>query len=96
MEASDILGYIAATLTTVAFVPQAWRTFRTKDVTGISLKMYSVFTVGVAVWLAYGILLKEMPMMLANGLTLVLACAVLVMKLRYRHAQGGGGKAARD
>lgn len=86
MQVSDMLGYAAATLTTLSFVPQAWRTFRTKDVSGISLKMYTVFTLGVAVWLAYGIVLGEAPMMLANGLTLVLACAVLIMRLRYgRH-----------
>lgn len=89
MQVSDMLGYVAATLTTAAFVPQAWRTFRTKDVSGISLRMYSVFTAGVAVWLAYGLALKEVPMILANGLTLVLACAVLVMKLRYGKRTGG-------
>lgn len=83
MELSDVLGYAAATLTTVSFVPQAWRTFRTKDVSGISLKMYSVFTVGVAVWLAYGIVLGEIPMMIANSVSLVLACALLVMRVRY-------------
>lgn len=83
MDASDILGYLAAFLTSVSFVPQVWRTFRTRDVSGISLRMYSVFTLGVAVWLAYGIVLGEVPMMIANGLTLVLACAVLVMRLRY-------------
>lgn len=88
MDTSDLLGYVAATLTSAAFVPQAWRTFRTKDVSGISLRMYSVFTLGVAVWLAYGIVLEEMPMMIANGLTLVLACAVLVMKLRYGKKDG--------
>jgi MtN3 and saliva related transmembrane protein len=53
------------------------------------LKMYAVFTLGVAVWLAYGIVLGEVPMMLANGLTLVLACAVLVMRLRYGKQQKG-------
>lgn len=78
-----MLGYAAATLTTASFVPQAWRTFRTKDVSGISLRMYSVFTLGVAVWLAYGIVLGEVPMMIANASTLVLALAVLVMKLKY-------------
>jgi MtN3 and saliva related transmembrane protein len=83
MDVSDILGYAAATLTTTAFVPQAWRTFRTKDVSGISLRMYTIFTLGVAVWLAYGIVLEEAPMMIANSLSLVLACAVLVMKLKY-------------
>jgi len=84
MQLSDALGYLAATLTTASFVPQAWRTFRTKDVSGISLKMYVVFTVGVAVWLAYGIVLGEVPMMLSNSSTLVLACAVLAMKVKYR------------
>jgi len=81
-----MLGYLAGTLTTAALLPQVWRTFRTRDVSGISLRMYSIFTTGIAVWLAYGILLKETPMMLANGVSLVLACAVLVMKLRFRHA----------
>lgn len=83
MQASDILGYAAAILTSASFIPQAWRTFRTKDVSGISTRMYTVFTLGVAVWLAYGIVLKETPMMVANSVTLVLACAVLGMKLRY-------------
>jgi MtN3 and saliva related transmembrane protein len=94
MEVSDMLGYAAATLTTASFVPQAWRTFRTKDVSGISLRMYSVFTLGVAVWLAYGIVLKEVPMMVANSSTLVFACAVLVMKLKYgkRQHKGEAGK----
>lgn len=89
MQASDILGFLAGTLTTAALVPQVWRTFRTKDVSGISLRMYSIFTTGIAVWLAYGILLKETPMMVANSVSLVLACAVLVMKLKYRKAAEG-------
>ena len=94
MDLADILGYLAATLTTAAFVPQVWRTFRTKDVSGISLRMYSIFTAGIAVWLAYGIVLQETPMMVANSLSLVLACAVLVMKLKYgRDPQEGGDKA---
>lgn len=83
MQLTETLGYLAATLTTVAFVPQAWRIWRTKDVRGISLRMYIVFTVGVALWLAYGFALKELPVILANAITLVLACAVLVMRIRY-------------
>lgn len=92
MQASDLLGYLAGTLTTAALIPQVWRTFRTKDVSGISLRMYVVFTSGIAVWLAYGVLLGETPMMLANSVSLVLACAVLAMKLKYgrRDADGGG------
>jgi MtN3 and saliva related transmembrane protein len=87
MQPSDLLGYAAAFLTTVSFVPQVWRTFRTHDVSGISLRMYSIFTAGIAVWLAYGIVLKETPMILANSVSLVLACTVLGMRLRYAKEQ---------
>ena len=80
---ADAIGYIAATLTTVSFVPQAWHTFSTKDVSGISLGMYSVFTVGIALWLAYGLMLSAWPIVIANVITLVLASLILVMKLRY-------------
>ena len=89
MQVSDVLGYVAGTLTTIALVPQAWRSFRTKDVSGISLRMYWIFTLGVAIWLAYGILLGETPMILANSVSLVLACAVLAMKLRYGEQEKG-------
>lgn len=84
MDWGQVLGYVAAFLTTVAFVPQAWKTFRTHDVSGISLGMYSVFTVGVACWLVYGIKQADWPIILANGVTLALACVVLVLKIRYR------------
>jgi MtN3 and saliva related transmembrane protein len=97
MQVSDALGYLAATLTTVSFVPQAWRTFRTKDVSGISLKMYTLFTLGVAVWLAYGIVLGEVPMMIANSTTLLLAIPVLVMRIRYgRKRRPAGAQDARE
>lgn len=88
MEFTDLLGYLAGALTTLSFIPQAWRTFRTKDVSGISLRMYCIFTLGIAVWLTYGIVLKETPMIVANSVSLVLACAVLAMKLRYGRRQG--------
>lgn len=88
MEFTDLLGYLAGALTTLSFIPQAWRTFRTKDVSGISLRMYCIFTLGIAVWLTYGIVLKETPMIVANSVSLVLACAVLGMKLRYGRRQG--------
>lgn len=80
---ADAIGFAAASLTTAAFVPQAWLTFRTRDVSGISLGMYSVFTVGVALWLVYGLLLGAWPVVAANAVTLALALAILVMKLRY-------------
>ncbi len=83
-ELSDLIGYCAAVLTTASFVPQAWHTFRTRDVRGISLGMYSAFTAGVACWLLYGLLLGAWPVVIANLITLGLAAAILVMKLRYR------------
>ncbi len=83
MPAIDTIGYIAAVLTTGSFLPQAWHTFQTKDVSGISLTMYSAFTLGVTLWLAYGLLLGAWPMIVANVITLTLAVAILAMKLHY-------------
>lgn len=84
MPTSELVGYCAAALTTFSFAPQAWLTFRTRDVRGISLGMYSVFAAGVALWLAYGLLLGAWPIVAANAVTLALALAILGMKLRYR------------
>jgi MtN3 and saliva related transmembrane protein len=64
-------------------VPQAWLTFKTRDVSGISLGMYSAFTLGVALWLVYGLSLGAWPVVVANTITLMLALSILVMKLRY-------------
>lgn len=83
MPVSELIGYCAASLTTISFLPQAWLTFRTKDVRGISLGMYSVFTVGVALWLLYGLMMGAWPIVIANAVTLGLATGILVMKLRY-------------
>lgn len=77
----DWLGFAAATLTTSSFLPQAWLTFRTRDVSGISLGMYSVFTLGIMVWFAYGWMLGAWPVIVANGITLVLAAGILLMKI---------------
>jgi MtN3 and saliva related transmembrane protein len=83
MQFGDVIGFGAAFLTTASFVPQAWLTFRTRDVRGISLGMYSVFTVGVALWLLYGLSLGAWPVVVANAITLALALSILAMKLRY-------------
>jgi len=80
---TELIGYIAAFLTTSSFVPQAWLTFRTRDVSGISLGMYSAFTTGIALWLAYGIVIGSWPIIIANIITVALAFSILVMKLRY-------------
>ena len=79
----DAAGSAAACLTTISFVPQAWHSFKTRDVSGISLGMYSVFTVGVALWLTYGLLLGAWPIVMDNAITLILAMTILGMKLRF-------------
>lgn len=84
MPLQEWIGTIAACLTTASFVPQALQTFKTRDVSGISLTMYSLFTVGVALWLVYGCLLGRWPIIVANAITLALALVILVMKLRFR------------
>jgi len=83
MTSPEFVGYLAAILTTCSFLPQAWLTFRTRNVSGISVGMYSVFACGVALWLAYGLLLGAWPIVVANCVTLALAIAILVMKLRF-------------
>ncbi len=83
MSTLNWVGSTAATLTTVAFVPQVWQVWRTRHTQDISLGMYATFTCGVAMWLAYGLLLGAWPIIIANSITLLLAGAVLVMKLRF-------------
>ena len=83
MTFTDGLGYAAA-LTTAAFLPQAWLTFRTRDVRGISLGMYSVFTLGIAGWLGYGLLMGAWPIVVANAVTFALSASILAMKLTLR------------
>ncbi len=83
MQISDWIGYLAASLTTASFVPQAWLTFKTRNVSGISLGMYSAFTLGVLLWLVYGLFLGAWPIVVANAITLVLAISILMMKLLF-------------
>ena len=75
----DTIGYIAAALTTGSFVPQAVLTLRTRDVSGISLAMYSAFTAGVALWLVYGLALGQWPIVVANAVTMALALAATIL-----------------
>jgi MtN3 and saliva related transmembrane protein len=81
MDWLTIIGLMAAACTTAAFLPQVVRSARSKHTKDISLAMYSLFTVGICLWLAYG--LNNIPLICANGVTLVLALAVLRLKLRY-------------
>ncbi len=80
---NDLIGFVAAVLTTSAFVPQAWMTWKTRSAHGVSLGMYVVFVLGVALWLWYGINLGSLPIIAANAVTLSLATFILVMKVRF-------------
>lgn len=80
IELSNIIGYFAAFLTTVAFIPQAYQSWKTRDLSGISLPMYTLFTSGVTLWLVYGFYIKSMPIVIANAITLVLSTIVLTLK----------------
>lgn len=81
MTSAEYFGYPAAFLTTIAFVPQAWKSWRTRDLSGISLPMYALFTLGVALWLAYGIMIASTPIIAANAVTFALAFLVLWLKI---------------
>jgi len=81
---SDLVGYLAASLTTIAFIPQARLTWKNKHAHGISLGMYSIFTIGIAFWLWYGILIQVWPVIIANAITLMLAGFILAMKVIYK------------
>jgi MtN3 and saliva related transmembrane protein len=78
------IGFVAATLTTLSFVPQALKIIRSKQTHGISLGMYLTFTVGIGFWLAYGFVLMSWPMIIANVITMTLSLTILALKLRYR------------
>ena len=78
----EVIGYCTAFLTTIAFLPQAIQSWRTRDLSGISLGMYSLFTVGVGLWLIYGLIIEKWRLILANALTFTLALSILILKLR--------------
>ncbi|HOB67012.1 MULTISPECIES: SemiSWEET transporter [unclassified Ottowia] len=88
MNALDILGLVATGFTTSSFVPQVWRTWRTRDVSGISLPTYVIITIGLALWLLYGWLRGDMPLVVANAVMVVLTGAITVMKLRFGRGAG--------
>ena len=89
----DVLGFTAAFLTTVSFLPQAIRVIRTKDTSSLSLAMYSIFTLGVALWLWYGAIKNDYAMIVANGITLVLAALILAIKVHTEHFSRGSSTA---
>ncbi len=84
MDLIDLLGLAAGSLTTVSFVPQVLKIWRSKSGSDVSYGMFLLFSLGVSLWLAYGLLLKAAPIIVANAVTLVLALLVLYLKFRYR------------
>ena len=84
MDIVTITGFAAAVLTTASFLPQAIKTIRTKDTSGISLFMYSLFALGTLLWFLFGLFSNNQPVMIANAVTLVFACIILVYKIKYR------------
>lgn len=81
MHITELSGSVAAFCTTIAFLPQAVQSFKTRDMSGISLPMYAIFTFGVAMWLLYGLLKDDWPIIIANAITLALAFIILVLKI---------------
>jgi len=80
---SETIGYVAGTLTTISFIPQAWLSWKTRHTAGLSLGMYTIFALGVALWLGYGLLIGAWPVIVSNSITLVLALFILGIRLRH-------------
>jgi MtN3 and saliva related transmembrane protein len=86
----DGIGLIAGLLTTTAFIPQVWKIYRTKSGKDVSGRMFSILSAGIVLWLIYGILVRSVPLILTNAVTLVLSLAIIALKIRYRRRARGG------
>ena len=83
MTTVEIIGYLGTFMITVCYIPQVIHTSRTKDVTGISLGMYCALAVGVGLWLVYGVMREDTPLILCNGISLLMIISILIMKVMY-------------
>tara|TARA_Y100001934_G_C11865597_1_gene546244 strand:- start:146 stop:400 length:255 start_codon:yes stop_codon:yes gene_type:complete len=83
MDIVTVLGWLAGFLTTAAFFPQVWKTWKSKSAADLSLGMFLIFSLGVLGWLVYGIMIKQSPVVFWNAITLVLSLAILIMKLKF-------------
>ena len=79
----DVLGLVATCFTTASFIPQVVRTWKTRDVSGISLPTYIIITIGLALWLAYGLFRQDLPLIVANSVMVVLTFAISTMKIAF-------------
>ena len=84
MDKYEILGFLAAILTTIAFLPQVIKIYKSKDTKSISLTMYIVLSLGLLFWLLYGVHLKSLPMVIANSVSLILTIYILFMKIKHK------------
>lgn len=84
-EPIEIIGFIAAILTTSAFIPQVYRAWKTKNVEAISLTMFIAMFIGVILWLVYGIYINSLSMVIANTITALLSLVIIVLKIRHRN-----------
>jgi MtN3 and saliva related transmembrane protein len=84
MNSIQVLGLVAGSLTTAAFLPQVIKTWKSRSAKDLSLGMFSLFCLGVLLWLIYGIMVQDIPVIAANFLTLMLACTLLFFKLRFK------------
>ena len=84
MSRITIIGLVAAVFTTISFLPQAVKTIKTKHTKDLSLGMYLVLTTGIFLWLLYGILIRDVPIIIANIITSVLTSTILILKIRYK------------
>lgn len=84
MDPIQVLGLAAGSLTTVSFLPQVIKTWRSRSAKDLSLGMFSLFCVGVVLWLVYGIIVRDIPVVAANFVTFLLAATLLFFKLRFR------------
>jgi MtN3 and saliva related transmembrane protein len=85
MNTISALGLLAGSFTTIAFLPQVLKTWKSRSAKDLSLGMFSIFTLGVAMWLVYGFMINDLPVILANVVTLMLASTLLFFKLRWKH-----------
>ncbi|MCD4704504.1 SemiSWEET transporter [bacterium] len=84
MKIIIILGLVAATCTTISFLPQAVRIIKTKHTKDLSLTMYIILTLGIFLWLMYGLFTKDFPIIIANVITLIFTVTILIMKIKYK------------
>lgn len=84
MDYATVIGFAAASLTVIAFFPQLLKAWKTKSTRDISLGMFSAFSLGVLLWFIYGILINNLPVAIANFLTLIQAVMILMLKLKYK------------